>query len=760
MKQISTLNIIVKGVVAMMVAAFNLVAISSCQEDEMATARVLQQSENPIVEEPDADWSRERKDTLIKKYHDDYVIKITDRNSDKKHVLTGHADLWADQYVYNIEEKYENLDVAYSNNGRTGGEPTILPTDTGSVAITSYYFPLEDGNFAAVSDTCVRVNDVPYDKLVNVRLISLNNVDKAGNGPHKAMTRAATYLKNTVYTEIVAELTYNTVGIDNVTPKTIILKDTVTRKVMAEDDIDNVSVIDKGRDILDDTSEKCYFTELFTMKSGEKNEVHKNYILSRLFKGIEPYDLIVTAFNYTFYQSHGINGGSEGSVESKAENWSVWGKTDRYSAGISGDKPVTTDYSLYHERCQYKDSYVTVDFEYLAPEVSENGTNVATASSDRSGYDKAILTNEIKTTYKDYIQNISEYVNLYKESKHIVKEGWDESSAKKEFTDNTMTCSVDYVTTYSDGEIVRTSFKHSFSRSLTVTSNWSSIESSNSNRTNGATLNVSKASKKDGEWSWQQENGSISSNVTLAGSSKQNTWESVEANNVTITHRGKTYSFGTDSYTLNNAASVANGVENGSYTDYKYSDKLSYKFGDSNVKSVAAPGLIKVEIEENTFFRKEWGKLLSATETVAPNETRKDYVYTWSLHFEHGTLPVVVRKGSLAPEWNFEFFTSETDSRFNGGYYLKATKSWVNTIAGDGTDWMEWLDANNNNKGNMAYSTATAWCWDEGHRVNGHPSVHTSRHELTVTNGELKAKDTYLNKVMTDSHVNKNGGWK
>jgi hypothetical protein len=711
----------------------------------------MRQSENPVVEEPDADWQRNRTDDP-KGNTDDYVITLKDNNSDEKHTLTGRATLSCDQYDYAVEEQYEILDVAKANASKVMGEPTLIPTDTGVVAVQIVTFQMGDGNIATIKDSCERVNGKPYDVLESVKLTSLANVDP--------QTRAAMYEKTKHNTEVVAELTYRTEGMD--APRTtVVLNDMVLRHIMAEDDIDKVEAINKGRDILDNTSEKCYFTELFTMKSGEKNEVHKNYILSRLFKGIEPYDLIVTSFTYNFSQSYGINGGYESSVESKdPENWTVFGKTDRYSAGISGDKNVTTDYSLYHERCQYKDKYVTVDFEYLAPEVTEAGTNVATAPSDREYYDKAILTNNINTLYSGYAQAISEFVNLYKEAKHIVDEYFDTETAKKIFTDNTMTCSIDFVTKYSDGEIVRSNLKHSFARNLICTSNWVSIEASNSNRTNGATLNVSKASKNDGEWSWIAETGSINSVVTLAGSSKSNTWESTEANEVKVTHRGKTYSFGTDQYSLQNAANVASGVEKSGYTEYKYSDVLNYKFGTANSKSVAAPGLIKVEIEDNPFFPKEWGKLLSATETVAPNETRKDYVYTWSLHFEKGTLPVVVRRGSLAPEWKFEYFSSETDSRFNGGYYLKATKSWVNTIAGDGTDWMEWLNASSQNQGNMAYSTATAWGWDEGHRVSGHPSVHTSRHELTVTNGELKAKDTYLNKVMTDSHVNKNGGWK
>lgn len=749
-------SVATKVLVLACILVFNLVAFTSCSEDENIVVRETKAGETPIVT-PEKSWSWNRIDEL-KGYHDDYVITLKDENSDENHTLTGAADLWAEQYEYTVEEKYETLDVSFSNNGRTGGEPTIQPTDTGSVVITNYFFPMEDGNVAAVSDTCVRVNGVPYDKLVNVRLVSLNNVSKPGKGPHK--TRAAMYQKSVVYTEIVAELTYNTVGIDNIDPTTIVLKDTVVRKVMAEDEIDKVTVTNKGREILDNTTERCYFTELFTMKSGEKNEVNKSYILNRLFKGIDPYDLIVDNFSYTFSQSYGISNGSETTIESVDSNWSVWGKTDRYSAAISGPKGVTTDYSLYHERCSYKDSYITVDFEYIAPEVSEKNTNVATATSDRQGYDKAILTNEISTLYSGYTQALSEFVNLYKESKHIVSEEFDNSSAKKEFTENTMTCSVDFVTTYSDGEIVRTNLKHNFSRSLICTSNWTSIESSNTNRTAGATLNTSKVNKNDGEWKWEQENGSMSANVTLAGSSKSNTWESVEANSVSVTHKGKTFSFGTDTYTLRNAASVGNGVENGSYTEYKYSDKLEYTFGAASVKNSTAPGLIKVEIEVNTFFPKEWGKLLSATETIAPNEERKSYVYTWSLHFEKGTLPVVVRKGSLEPEWKFEYFTSETNERFNGGYYNKSAKAWINTIASDEKAWMEWLNNSGKNEGNMAYSTATAWNWDEGHQVSGHASVFTSRHTLTVTNGELKAKDNYLNKAMTDSNVNKNGGWK
>jgi len=751
MKQNSTLNVATKMLVMAMVAIFNFVAFTSCQENEEAQARVMKNSFEPVV--PDADWQRNRIDDP-KGNKDDYTITLIDRNSDEKHTLTGKAKLSCEKYDYAIFEEHKNLDVAYSNANKVMGETMLLPTDTGFVAITNVVFPLEDGNTVTVSDTCIRVNGAPYDVLEDVILTSLNNVTPA-------QTRAAYYEKERLNTEVVAQLTYHTEGMDNEPKTTVSLKDMVIRHLMEEDDIQSASSKDKDRKIIDNTTEKCFFTEVFTMKSGEKNEVPRSYVLYREFKGIDPYDLIVDNFTYTFSQSYGVTPGEAYSVPSADTNWTVKEVEDRYNAFIAGPKGVTTLYTLKHQGCEYSDKWgVKETFEILPVEVSEAGTNVAEAYSDKANYDKAVLTNNVNTLYGGYNQALSEFVNLYKEAKHETYADFDKSTAKKEFTENTMICSIDFVTRYSDGEEIRTNLKHVFTRSLICTSNWMSIENSNNNSTAGAALNISKASKKDAEWAWTEERGSIVANVTLAGSKKQNTWESTEANSVTISYKGKTYSFGTDQYTLQNAASVASGVEKDGFTEYKYSDVLSYKFGDANAKSVAAPGLIKVEIEENPFFPKEWGKLLSATETVAPNETRKDYVYTWSLHFEKGTLPVVVRRGSLAPEWKFEYFSSETDSRFNGGYYLKSTKSWVNTIAADGTDWMEWLNTANQNKGNMAYSTATAWGWDEGHQKSGHPSVHTSRHTLTVNNGELKAKDTYLNKAMTDSHVNKNGGWK
>jgi len=741
----------------MMMISFSMV---SCQEAYEASEVRVMKNDPIVTPDPVKDWSRTRVDNL-KGFHDSYVITLKEKNSDESHILNGEADLWAENYDYTIEEKYENLDVAFSNNGRTGGEPTLTRTDDGFIAVTNYFFPLEDGNVAAVSDTCIRVNDCPYDQLVNVRLISLNNVDKAGKGPHRAMTRAM-YQKNIVYTEIVAELTYNTVGMENVAPTTVILKDTVTRKVMAEDDIAKVEVINKGREILDNTTERCYFTELFTMKSGEKNEVNKSYILNRLFKGIEPYDLMVNNFTYLFSQSYGLTEGSENSVESVDSNWSVFGKTDSYSAFISGPKGVTTSYTLYHERCSYKDNHVTVDFDYITPEVAEVSTEVGTATSDRANYDKAVLMNNVQTTYSGYDQNLSEYVNLYKEAKHIVSEGWDEASAEKKFTDDNLYCRVDYVIHYSDGEEVRTKFEHNFARSLVCTSNWTSIEASASQTTTGATQTKVETRKSDGNWEWKGVTSTIVSGVNLAGSVQSNSWEAVEADAVFVTYRGSSFGFGNDTYNISNSkGAVANGVANGDYTDYAYTDVLSYKYGTASVKNSTAKGLIRVEIEEDPFFPKEWGKLLAAYQTVAPNNvTRDGYVYTWSLHFEKGTMPVVIQKGSTAPEWHFESFTNETDSRINGGYYKRATGKWVNSIASDEKDWMLWLTSNNANLGNVTYSLATSWKWDEDHTVSGHPSVTTKRYDLKVENGTLYAKDTYLNKTMTDSHVNKNGGWK
>ncbi len=322
--------------------------------------------------------------------------------------------------------------------------------------------------------------------------------------------------------------------------------------------------------------------------------------------------------------------------------------------------------------------------------------------------------------------------------KEIVPVGYEIVNQKLDVQQNGVTASLDFVTKFSDGTSTSEKMQKFFARRFEVITNWNSVETSNSQSTGAATVTLNNSeNKKDGDWSYVNETRSISTTATLAGSTQKNGWQSVDPNAITFTKNGKTYSFQTLSFNASETgANVSKTSEDDDKTVYSYKDNISVMFGGNQFAS-SAPGKITVNKPWDSDFPKEWGKFVACKFTVAPDENRKTWVYTWSMHFEHGTLPVVVRKSASEAEINQSYFTSETDSRLNGGYYLKSKKAWVNTIADNGTDWMEWLNTANQNQGNMAYSTATAWGWDNGAQTGGHPSVFTNRFTAKITNGGL-----------------------
>jgi hypothetical protein len=239
----------------------------------------------------------------------------------------------------------------------------------------------------------------------------------------------------------------------------------------------------------------------------------------------------------------------------------------------------------------------------------------------------------------------------------------------------------------------------------------------------------------------------MKSTAKLNASSQQNGWTAVDPNGCSVTYNGKTFTFDRLTASVSNSAKVQGGSENNGYKVYTYADNLTYVYG-GDTKSAAAPGEIKVKVEAPTFFRKEWGKLVAAVQTVANNESHKGFVYTWSLLFEEGyVLPVVVRPDSDVPEWNFEFVEKTQITTYNGGTYEAATNKWINTTAADQPNHMIWsrsgLECANKN-----YNDAKSQNWDEGHLVNGRPSVKTSRYTLTINNGFLSATDTYTGHKM------------
>ena len=234
--------------------------------------------------------------------------------------------------------------------------------------------------------------------------------------------------------------------------------------------------------------------------------------------------------------------------------------------------------------------------------------------------------------------------------------------------------------------------------------------------------------KNDGEWAWVNETRTITNIATLASSEQTNSWTSVDPNSITFTREGQTYRFDNIKFNaVDEEGKVTLASENDEMSVYAYSAKVNVTFGNNTISSVA-PGKIIVAKEIKGDFPAEWGKFVSATSTLTCNESKTDWVYGWSLHFENGTLPVVVGKTAANATIDQSLFEYDTNAKFNGAVYKN--NKWHNAISQDNDHYMLWTNTNGRAMNTLLYSTATIWNWN-----NGHNTVYTSDFTFSVENG-------------------------
>jgi hypothetical protein len=321
---------------------------------------------------------------------------------------------------------------------------------------------------------------------------------------------------------------------------------------------------------------------------------------------------------------------------------------------------------------------------------------------------------------------------------------------------NQITRHAEHLTKYSDGREDRKVFELNTQWSVRENSSWNSIEANSTQSTSSATLNVTSKNTTTKQvngatFKYVSVNATAKSSARLAGSTQNNGWILVyEEGSSSIEYNGDKADFDQLNFNISNGATVTGGSESNGYKVYKYSDKLAASLNGQS-QYASAPGTIRVKVEqpnEPTFFPEEWGEIVDAKQTVANNPTHNSYVYTWSLRFKNGyVLPVVISPGAGSPEWHFEYVEKTNDTTYNGGTYQASTRTWVNTTAEDQPDHMTW-SRESASRANKSYGNAKSCHWDEDHLVDGHPSVTTTRYKLTISNGYLKAVDTYTMKDM------------
>ena len=600
-----------------------------------------------------------------------------------------------------------------ANNGTEVSDTVVVAVSDGQIVkcpstITSY--KTSDGHaFGTV-------------ELSSAKLVSIENTEISTG------TRAATYVKTTFRTMYKMALTYVEKNVETPAYYTVYLTAAATRRVIADNAIASVTVENKNREVIDDNTEKVSFEEVITMTDGEVVRNSKSMILNREFKGIAAYEKFVSNFAYKLANVNGIANGTEAQV-SNAEGWTVYGKTDSYSANISNGAAAdafATSYTLYHERANYKDANVEVSFEYVDVNVSEAKNEVSNVTSDKSGYDKAIYDNAIRTSYMGYTQNIAEQVYLYKTARAI--SGYDYRDAQLVVNDNNVIASVVFVTRYNDGTEETEKVSKTFARSLTCTSNWTAFENNSEQFTHMLNVKLAGQDKNnDGEWSWVNETRTITNIASLASSEQINSWTSVDPNSITFSREGQTYTFGEIEFNaVDEEGKVSMSSDEEEKSVFAYSAKVNVTFGSNTISSVA-PGTIIVAKEIKGDFPAEWGKFVSATCTLSHNETKSDWVYAWSLHFENGTLPVIVGKDAANATIDQSLFDTDTNTRFNGAGYKNG--KWQNAIAQDGDHYLLWTNTNGSVLNTLIFSTATMWKWNHGHNT-----VFTSDFTFSIEN--------------------------
>lgn len=97
-----------------------------------------------------------------------------------------------------------------------------------------------------------------------------------------------------------------------------------------------------------------------------------------------------------------------------------------------------------------------------------------------------------------------------------------------------------------------------------------------------------------------------------------------------------------------------------------------------------------------TFFPKRWGELQKVEQTYSQNEDKNDYVYTWSMHFENGILPVILGKNATTPKFDFTLFETIGDDEINSAVYNPEDLKWLNATASDEEEYMCWKYLRNN----------------------------------------------------------------
>ena len=411
-------------------------------------------------------------------------------------------------------------------------------------------------------------------------------------------------------------------------------------------------------------------------------------------------------------------------------------------------RDITTGVSLASS--EQVNGWISVDPDAIV--FNRNGDKYAFKSLNFSAVEAGHEVKLVSETDKSSTYGYSDKINVTLEDntkssvapgtiivdKEVTVTGYKIENPKMVVNKDNVTTSLTWVTIYSDGTKKSEELNKIFSRNFKVLSNWSSKEEDNSQTTSNASVSITNSSdRKDGNWSYKNKTRRISTTAKLKGSTQKNEWESLDPDEIVFSKEGQTHNFGSIPFTATSTgATVKQKSANNDEAVYSYASNISVAYG-SNSQNSSAPGTITVDKPWDPDFPVNYGKFKSVAVTASQDETYKTWLYVVSIHFENGTLPLLIRRNAGAPDKiDTSMFDSSTDSRLNSAFYITSKKKWINAIADDvdSKKHMVWKDVDGHTPGMLVYSTATMWGWDGGYTKNNHPTVFTKTYSAKLSN--------------------------
>lgn len=691
MEKLTNLFAGAKALVAAVIACviFNVFVASCSDTDVKGELPTLTSVVRDTVEKTDTvvispDWGM----NIIRVNRGDTLdITVEMEKSDEKDTIHAQAIIWKQKTGYQILENQLTLTPKYANDGMSGGR-TVKEnvTDAGWDDVTTYSYPTEDDNVIYVKVRIEHHKGRPVLRVTDSQILSL--VDPS-------LSTRAMYKVKDAPIKASDLVTFETEGFKEDTSFGEEISTSFDRDLMAEDDISGAKVVDHNFEVIDETTDRMWIIERFTMKSGKTNDMERSFIRQRWQKNIDPYEKVVGSFSYIFGSPIGMSllEAEKPITDRGNENWSGKYEINMYNANINGEDVVKTKYTFYHEAWTFADKYVSVEFPYVPFEVTEGETAVKGASSDKSGYNKAILSNTINTDYAGYKSSLSEEVYLYsKVERKVIEHGFKLNTKKRTWETNRMTPSVVHYKLWSDGVEETTNHEWPLSRKLENGPAFERICKDNYNRTGNPSITSIKDSDKEytdengGEWSCIEQNGTIGASVEFNGAESTSiTWKFTEHNKVRLEVDGDVIEWGEDLYRYTLKPSLGEGSVKDGYTVYPYTGKLNYIFADAPAKESTDNGVIKVKKEKQVkkqYFADKEKVFTASTVTFKANYvTEYDDNTTDKLPFE------LVKNRSLKNGPAFDRIAKDNTNRTSNPTIIDLQSSPKTQKGDKGEEW-------------------------------------------------------------------------